>query len=565
MKHKKAVESDHHTSPLYLPNQAVAYLDAAHNLIACDNDFQTLLGLTNDLVKPRTSLSQILLFCVREDQQGKIDEIDEHILDEWLYFLGLDQPVVFQRSNQILLQLRTSPMTNGGLSLIASDASSCLTGGLTAIAGQLQTVVESITQGITLFDRNCNLVLCNDRFLELMDFPQELGKPGTPLSALFKHNAEKGEYGPGNVDEQVSQRMALSYKFEAHYLERTRKNGNVVAVNGNPVQDGFVTTYTDITARKKAAETLEEANKNLERRVGLRTVELQAELLHRIKTEERLNDAIEKEQVAGRAKTDFLANMSHELRTPLNCIIGFSELLRNEAFGPLGQERYRDYSVDINEAGVHLLEVLNDVLDVSKLETGEIDLRECEIDLIDLMNSSYKMIVYRAERQKISFDLDLPENLPYLYGDPRRIKQILVNVLSNAVKFSTEGGEVSVSIFISDDGDMCFDVIDRGIGISPEDLALVMEPFHQAGDALTRSHDGTGLGLHIVNSLVELHGGSTEIESKLDEGTTVHLRFPKTRVINKKAFLDKSGNNTAPERTRKTGKAGTKPNGQPLH
>ncbi|MEH6629673.1 MAG: PAS-domain containing protein [Halopseudomonas aestusnigri] len=558
-KHHNEVGNTHPTSPLYLPKQAVAFFSANHALIACDAGFQEILGLASDLVKTNTPLSRVLLACVEQDQQAKLEEKSTHVLDEWLYFLGLGQPVVFQKSNQLLIQLRTTQMTDGGLSLIVSDASSSLVGGLTAIAGQLKTVVESITQGISLFDRNCNLILCNDRFLELMDFPRELGKPGTPLADLFRYNAEKGEYGSGNVDEQVNERMALSYKFEAHYLERTRKNGSVVAVNGSPVQDGFVTTYTDVTARKKAAEALEEANKSLERRVGLRTVELQAELLNRIETEERLTKAMSKEQVASRAKTEFLANMSHELRTPLNCIIGFSELLKNEAFGPLGQERYRDYSADINNAGVHLLEVLNDVLDVSKLETGEIDLRECEIDLIDLMNSSYKMIVYRAESQNISFNLNLPEDLPYLYGDPRRVKQILVNVLSNAVKFSTEGGKVSVSMLISDSGEMCFDVVDQGIGISPEDLVLVMEPFHQAGDALTRSHDGTGLGLHIVKSLVELHGGTVQIESQLDEGTSVHIRLPSTRVI------DKTVLSNTPDKITNTGKAGTKPSVQSLH
>ncbi|MFD2204660.1 PAS-domain containing protein [Kiloniella antarctica] len=526
-------------SPLYLPKQAVAYFSANQKLITCDTDFQKFLDLSNDLVESDTSLARILLSCVEEDLNSKPEDIKCQTLDEWLYFLGLGQPVVFQKNNQKLIQLRTASMINGGLSLIVSDASSCLAGGITAIAGQLQTVVESITQGITLFDRNCNLVLCNDRFLELMDFPRALGKPGTPLAELFRYNAKKGEYGPGNVDEQVRERMALAYKFEVHQIQRKRSDGSVVEVCGNPIQDGFVTTYTDVSAQKMAESALKEANSSLEKRVKLRTVELQAELLNRIETEERLIEAMEKEQLANRAKTEFLANMSHELRTPLNCIIGFSELLKNEAFGPLGQERYRDYSVDIYQAGVHLLDVLNDVLDVSKFESGDVDLRESEIDLYDLMNSSFKMMVNRAQIQGISLTLDLPNDLPYLYGDPRRVKQILLNVLSNAVKFSKAGGEVRVTASLSAEGNMCFDITDQGIGIGPKDLEQVMEPFQQTGDAFTRSHDGTGLGLHIVKSLIELHDGQVRIESELGEGTSVYLQFPNIRVRDKKNLLNK--------------------------
>ena len=155
--------------------------------------------------------------------------------------------------------------------------------------------------------------------------------------------------------------------------------------------------------------------------------------------------------------------------------------------------------------------------------------------------------------------MDLPDDLPYLYGDPRRVKQILLNILSNAIKFSKTGGEVRVAIGLSDEGNMCFDVIDQGIGIDPEDLEQVMEPFHQAGDALTRSHDGTGLGLHIVKSLVELHEGEVKIESELGEGTSVHLQFPSIRVKDKKALLSK------PVKKMKSGGAGTKPDAQSLH
>ncbi|WP_120498486.1 PAS-domain containing protein [Kiloniella sp. EL199] len=529
----QAVSSAEHASPLYLPNQAVAFFDKDRRLIGCDDGFRKLLGVNKSLVEPNACLNDILLKCIGSDIRVPEKGAEVEILDEWLHFMEIGQPVVFQKSSLKLIQLRLNFLNNGGVSLLVSDASSSMVGDVIAIAGQLKTVVENITQGISLFDRNCNLVLCNQRFLELMDFPQELGQPGTSMANLFRYNAERGEYGPGNIDHQVNERMELAYRFEPHHLERTRTDGTVVEVCGNPLQDGFVTTYNDITVQKKIAEALEESNLSLERRVKLRTAELQAELQTRINTEEQLRNAMSKEQLASRSKNEFLANMSHELRTPLNCIIGFSELLKNESFGPLGQERYKDYCADINNAGVHLLEVLNDILDVSKLETGDMGLLETEVDLSAIIESSVTMLSNRADSQNISLVTEIPNDLPYLYADARRVKQVLINLLSNAVKFSIDEGEVIITASVGKKGNISLTVADKGIGISDEDLAKVVDPFHQVSEALTRNHEGTGLGLHIVNSLVELHGGQVVIESELGVGTSVCVSFPRERSLDR--------------------------------
>ncbi|WP_417431057.1 PAS-domain containing protein [Kiloniella sp.] len=522
-----------YTSPLYLPKQAVAFFDDDHNLIGSDNDFQKLLGVPKDSVKGGTSLNDILLRCICSDVRVNAKGAEAEILDEWLYFMGIGQAIVFQKPSLELTQIRMNKLSSGGASVLVSDASSCLVGDVIAIAGQLKTVVENITQGISLFDRNCKLVLCNKRFLELMDFPEELGKPGTSMADLFRYNAERGEYGPGNIDQQVHERMELAYKFEPHHLERTRTDGTVVEVCGNPLQDGFVTTYNDITVQKRVAEALEEANLGLEHRVKQRTAELQTELQTRIKTEERLRSAVSKEQLASRSKNEFLANMSHELRTPLNCIIGFSELLKNESFGPLGQERYKDYCFDINNAGVHLLEVLNDLLDVSKLESGDMDLVETEVDLSTVIESSVAMLSNKADSHNISLITELPSDLPYLYADARRIKQVLINLLSNAVKFSREEGDVVITVSGNKRDGISLSIADKGIGISKEDLPKVMDPFHQVSEALTRNHEGSGLGLHIVKSLIELHGGRVVINSELGVGTNVCVHFPRERSVDR--------------------------------
>jgi len=555
----QADSSAEYASPLYLPNQAVGFFDKDRRLIGCDDGFRKLLGIDKKLVEPNTCLNSILLECIGSDIRVSAKGAEAEILDEWLHFMEIGQPVVFQKSSLELTQIKLNFLNNGAISLLVSDASSSMVGDVIAIAGQLKTVVENITQGISLFDRNCKLVLCNQRFLELMDFPKELGQPGTSMADLFRYNAERGEYGPGNVEHQVNERMELAYKFEPHHLERTRTDGTVVEVCGNPLQDGFVTTYNDITVQKKIAEALEESNLSLERRVKLRTAELQAELQTRINTEEQLRNAVSKEQLASRSKNEFLANMSHELRTPLNCIIGFSELLKSEMFGPLGQERYKEYCTDINNAGVHLLEVLNDILDVSKLESGDMDLLENDVDVSAVVASSVAMLANRADNQNITLITEIPKTLPRLYSDARRVKQILINLLSNAVKFSSEGSEVTVSASVGKQGEISLVVTDKGIGISQTDLAKVMDPFHQVSDSLTRNHEGTGLGLHIVNSLVELHGGRVVIESELGVGTSVCVHFPPERSLVAASLSDTKKNRGADK------DAEASPDNQPLH
>ncbi|MCZ4279619.1 ATP-binding protein [Kiloniella laminariae] len=272
--------------------------------------------------------------------------------------------------------------------------------------------------------------------------------------------------------------------------------------------------------------------------------DLYRQLEFRVAIEKELEKAVEQERFASRSKSDFLATMSHELRTPLNSIIGFSELIHNEAFGPLGKKCYRDYAADILAAGQHLLAVINDVLDVSKLETGEIELRETECDIQALSASCMKMVTARAVEKQLEIS-DITESqrnsarsdngeavrFPLLYADPIRIKQILINLLGNAVKFTPRQGKITLKRYLTARDQMVIEVADTGIGISPEDLPRVLEPFKQAKNILTREHEGTGLGLHIVKSMMELHGGNVELFSQLQKGTTVRLIFPAKRVL----------------------------------
>jgi len=230
----------------------------------------------------------------------------------------------------------------------------------------------------------------------------------------------------------------------------------------------------------------------------------------------------------GKAKSDFIARMSHELRTPLNAIIGFSEMIGEAMIGPL-DARYRGYGADIHNAGRHLQNVINDILDISKIEGGRLELHNEPVAIEDMIESCRRIVAAMAEATGVALSVDIAETLPLIRCDALRFRQILLNLMSNAVKFTPAGGRTTVSA-TTDDGFAVITVADTGIGMREEDIAIALEPFRQVGggaqDILTRRFAGTGLGLPLAKALVELHGGTLTITSVLDRGTTVCIRLP---------------------------------------
>ncbi len=241
--------------------------------------------------------------------------------------------------------------------------------------------------------------------------------------------------------------------------------------------------------------------------------------------------AREEAELASRAKSEFLANMSHELRTPLNAIIGFSEILQNEILGPIGNPKYRDYATDISESGQHLLELINDILDLSKIESGTVELHEENLDVLEVVRSSVLLLKERAQSGAVSLEQQLPATLPELRADRRRVKQILVNLLSNAVKFTPPGGEVVIKAWHDPDSGHVLRVTDTGIGMAHRDVSRALAPFQQVDSQLNRKYEGSGLGLTLTKSLVELHGGRLDLQSELGVGTTVTVHFPTERLV----------------------------------
>jgi PAS domain S-box-containing protein len=250
------------------------------------------------------------------------------------------------------------------------------------------------------------------------------------------------------------------------------------------------------------------------------------------KVEAALRRAKSQAESASLAKTEFLANISHELRTPLNSIIGFTEIMRDEIFGPIEQSKYLEYAADVHESGHHLLSLINDVLDVSIIESGNLSLDEAPVDVEGLVDSCRRIVTDRAVKANVRLIFDVQTPIPMLQVDQRRIKQILLNLLSNAIKFTPDGGSVSLEAWIDDDQGAVFQVVDTGIGIAEQDLETVLSPFGQVDDGLPRHHEGVGLGLPLSKNLAEAHGGSLKIESALEIGTRVTLRLPADRTLN---------------------------------
>jgi len=233
-------------------------------------------------------------------------------------------------------------------------------------------------------------------------------------------------------------------------------------------------------------------------------------------------------ELANHSKTEFLANMSHELRTPLNAIIGFSQLMADEVLGPLGNAKYMGYARDICNSAEHLLGIINDILDVSKLEAGKLEIEEELIDMQQVVRNLLHFVAERAGALEVAIETEISRDLPRLLADARKIKQILINLVTNALKFSHPGGTVTLRA-LEIDGAITIEVIDRGIGMDETELATAVTRFGQVASIWNRKHAGTGLGLPLAIGLVELHGGRLEIKSRKGEGTAVTVTFPAYR------------------------------------
>ncbi len=366
-----------------------------------------------------------------------------------------------------------------------------------ATAAMLHQTVEHMPMGVSVMDAKFNCIAFNERFVDLLDFPKGEFTIGDPLEKFLRYNASRGEYGPGDADEQVKTRIALARRAEPHCFERRRADGKIIEVRGTPVPGGgFVTVYTDVTAQREESRRLIEAREHAES--------------------------------AARAKSEFLATMSHEVRTPMNGVLGIAELLLDTQLSV----DQRDYVETILRSGQALLEILNDILDLSKIEAGKLDLESIAYDPVQALNDVIALSGPRASAKGLLLDAQVAPDVPRdVIGDPGRLRQVLSNLIGNSLKF-TDAGAVRVETrVVSVDGDdvvLSFTVTDTGIGMTPEQQTKLFRPFTQADTSTTRRFGGTGLGLAICLRLVEMMGGKFEVRSEPGQGSsfsfTLHCR-----------------------------------------
>ena len=364
---------------------------------------------------------------------------------------------------------------------------------------QMRNIVEGSAQGIVVIDQT-GVVFVNDAFARMIgyaDTAESMQNSRDPNSMIHPDDREM-------VGQRLRARLAGVETLSHYELRLIRRDGETVWTetraafvrwNGRPASLSWM---NDITARKHM--------------------------------EQELVRSKEAAEFANRTKTEFLANMSHELRTPLNAILGFSEVIREEMFGPVGQERYIEYAHDIHASGEHLLELINDILDLSKLEAGRLELRESAVLLPKLVEHCLTLVKNRAVAGGVNLLTEFADDVPALRADERSVKQILLNLLSNAVKFTPKGGSVTTAITFSPRNGFHVAVTDTGIGMSEEDIKIALSPFGQIDSQIAREHHGTGLGLPITRSLLALHEGELIVKSARNMGTTMTAHFPADRA-----------------------------------
>ena len=305
---------------------------------------------------------------------------------------------------------------------------------------------------------------------------------------------------------------------------------DITVLNTGEMLPAYERLITDAAGREKVMLT---SKCPIPDRIGRATLVVTAaiDITERKRAEGELFEALQQADLANRAKSEFLANMSHELRTPLNAIIGFSQMMSNESLGPIGSPKYREYGSDINQSAVHLLGIIDEILDLSKIEAGKMELLEQEVDLQEVIGDVIRITRPRAKDAGLELRNLVTGMLPRLRGDKVKIKQILLNVMSNAVKFTPQGGQISINAQVASDRALEINVTDTGIGMSDDEIPLAVSRFGQVEGSLSRSYAGAGLGLAIVISLIRMHGGACLIDSEKNVGTTVTLRFPATRLL----------------------------------
>ena len=492
----------------------IAMFDERNQLLLFNRRYKNLLGYSRDFPHVGSSYEEIRRFDEKRGEAPSLHRDGPSAFSNRRHRTRAPMRWEHQRPNGTLIAVRRIRLARGGFIDTYTDITKLKRAERVAqkTSTFLQTTLEHMPDGIRVFDPDLKLVAWNRRALDMLGYPKKLGRVGTPYEEFLRFKAKVDS----TEDDPIE---GLAGKLRRATLGISR-NDSIRTANGRTIQKrrnqlptgGFVTVYTDITERCEA-----------EKKIREQAEELSRALESLVKEKDRAEEA-------NRFKSEFLSGMSHELRTPLNAIIGFSDCILQGLHGPLGNQRYQEYVGDIRDSGLHLLGIINDILDLSKIEAGKFELDEHAFDIGALLQSCCRLMGERSAAAGVALTATIAPNLPPYHADERRLKQVIINLLSNAVKFTLEGGCVHVDATFDRDKGLCLSVADTGIGMTQSDIQRALTPFTQINSAQTRKHEGTGLGLPLSVAFVKLLGGTLTMASTAGRGTTVCVTLPAARA-----------------------------------
>ncbi|MGF1631521.1 MAG: PAS domain-containing sensor histidine kinase [Kiloniellaceae bacterium] len=497
-------------------SSAVALFDSEDRLLLFNDSYVDIFGPGADSIGPGMSFEDLVNLQVKHGLiPAAFGREEGWIAERMARHHNPIEEFETERADGKWIRVREERTANGGMFLTVTDVTETKTieRAEREIRERLRAVIDHLPAGLVLKDEDGRYLLANQQFMEL--------------------------YGLQDCD--VIGRTAYDH-FPQVQAETIAAQDHTVLRTGIPMEAEMEVTRMDgekvfcMITRFPVLDSVGHA-------IGIGGIHMN---ISEIKEKERqLRIARDDAERANHAKSAFLANMSHELRTPLNAIIGFSEIMEQGLFGPLGNPQYRGYAEDIRRSASHLLSIISDILDLSKIEAGRMELHEEMIDLAYVVNSCLTIVKESAANAGLALRTLLPEGLPPLYADKRSVRQILLNLLSNSIKFTPSGGSVTVKAKLEPSGGLVLIVRDTGIGMTADGIEIVLQPFGQIESAHTRTRNGTGLGLPISKSLAEIHGGSMTVESEVGKGTSITVRFPAARVGSAALFAAAGGRRSA--------------------